>query len=453
MFKRILIANRGEIAVRVIRACRDMGIISVGVYSKADRDSLHKYLADEKICIGPASPKDSYLNMKNIISAAVSMGADAIHPGYGFLSENIEFAKMCEENSIEFIGPSYKSIALMGDKAAARETMVKAGVPVIPGSNGLVKSYKEALEISKKIGYPVMVKASNGGGGRGIRKVDREEDLKNAIQSAKIEAKANFGNDGIYIEKCILNPRHIEIQILGDKYGNVVHLYDRDCSLQRRHQKVIEESPSSFLDDQTREKMGKAAVKAAKAANYYSAGTVEFLVDKDKNFYFMEMNTRIQVEHPVTEFVTGVDLVRSQIEIADGEKLKFKQEDIKIKGHAMECRINAEDPLNNFMPTPGVIRELNIPGGLGVRVDCAIYQGYEIPPFYDSLIAKLIVFGNDRPHTIARMKRALSEFIIGDVTSNADFLMKLLNDNHFIGGNFDNCFLDNVDIKKMLSDE
>lgn len=453
MFKRILIANRGEIAVRVIRACRDMGIISVGVYSKADRDSLHKYLADEKICIGPASPKDSYLNMKNIISAAVSMGADAIHPGYGFLSENIEFAKMCEENSIEFIGPSYKSIALMGDKAAARETMVKAGVPVIPGSNGLVKSYKEALEVSKKIGYPVMVKASNGGGGRGIRKVDREEDLKNAIQSAKIEAKANFGDDGIYIEKCILNPRHIEIQILGDKYGNVVHLYDRDCSLQRRHQKVIEESPSSFLDDQTREKMGKAAVKAAKAANYYSAGTVEFLVDKDKNFYFMEMNTRIQVEHPVTEFVTGVDLVRSQIEIADGEKLKFKQEDIKIKGHAMECRINAEDPLNNFMPTPGVIRELNIPGGLGVRVDCAIYQGYEIPPFYDSLIAKLIVFGNDRPHTIARMKRALSEFIIGDVTSNADFLMKLLNDKHFTGGNFDNCFLDNVDIKKMLSDE
>lgn len=453
MFKRILIANRGEIAVRVIRACRDMGIISVGVYSKADRDSLHKYLADEKICIGPPSPKDSYLNMKNIISAAVAMGADAIHPGYGFLSENIEFAKMCEENNIEFIGPSYKSIALMGDKAAARETMIKAGVPVIPGSHGLVKSYKEALEVSKKIGYPVMVKASNGGGGRGIRKVDREEDLKNAIQSAKSEAKANFGDDGVYIEKCILNPRHIEIQILGDKYGNVVHLYDRDCSLQRRHQKIIEESPSCFLDDEIREKMGKAAVKAAKAANYYSAGTVEFLVDKDKNFYFMEMNTRIQVEHPVTEFVTGVDLVRAQIEIANGEKLKFKQEDIKIKGHAMECRINAEDPLNNFMPTPGIIQELNIPGGLGVRVDCAIYQGYEIPPFYDSLIAKLIVFGNDRPHTIARMKRALSEFIIGDVTSNADFLMKLLNDKHFTDGNFDNCFLDNIDIKKMLSDE
>ncbi|MCL2771862.1 MAG: acetyl-CoA carboxylase biotin carboxylase subunit [Oscillospiraceae bacterium] len=442
MFKKILIANRGEIAVRIIRACRDMGIISVAVYSEADRDSMHANIADESLCIGGAAAKDSYLNMRAIITAAQICGADAIHPGYGFLSENTLFVKLCEENGIKFIGPSAKSIALMGNKAEAKIMMTKAGVPTIPGSDGAVHSLKEADEVCGQIQYPVMIKASSGGGGRGIRKVADFDELKNAYDMCRAEAQASFGDDSVYIEKFIENPRHIEIQILADEYGNTIHLFERDCSLQRRHQKIMEEAPSTFMDPELRQKMGDAAVKAAKAANYANAGTIEFLVDKDKNFYFMEMNTRIQVEHPVTEFITGIDIAAQQIKIANGEPLGLSQSDIKLLGHAIECRINAENPDKNFAPSPGIIKELNVPGGPGVRVDSAVYQGYNIPPYYDSMISKLIVFGNNREEAIARMRRALAEYLFDGIITNVDYQIELLSTEEFQTGNFHNNFVD-----------
>ena len=453
MFRKILIANRGEIAVRVIRACRDMGIISVAVYSDADRESLHTLIADEAVCIGGAYSRDSYLNMNALITAAKLTGADAIHPGYGFLSENSRFAKLCEENSIEFIGPSARSIELVGDKAEARRTMAAAGVPIVPGSDGIVKDIKTAEEIADGIGYPIMIKASNGGGGKGIRLVENKEGLARAFDAAKSEAAANFGDDGIYIEKFIRDPHHIEFQILADKLGNAIHLMERDCSMQRRHQKVLEETPSSFLTPELREKMGAASVAAAKAAGYFGAGTVEYLVDADRNFYFMEMNARIQVEHPVTEVLTGVDIVRAQIDIAAGKKLKFTQEDINPRGHVIECRINAENPARGFAPCPGKITGFNVPGGLGVRFDTAVYQGYTVPPYYDSMIAKLIVSGSDRDEAITRMRRALAEFIIEGIESNLDFQLALTATPEFLNGNYTNAFLDNKDINELLKNE
>ena len=399
MFNKVLIANRGEIAVRIIRACRELGIPTVAVYSEADKDALHAQLADEAVCIGPAQAKDSYLNIANILSACVLTGADAIHPGFGFLSENAKFAKMCKECNIKFIGPSYKAISLMGNKAKAREVMKKAGVPVVPGYEGKIENEEEALSIAKEIGFPVMIKASAGGGGKGIRIAFNEKEFRNGYNTAKAEAKACFGDDTLYIEKYVQKPRHIEFQILADSYGNVVHLLERECSLQRKNQKVLEESPSTFLNEKLRNEMGEIAKKAALAVNYENAGTIEFLVDKDCNYYFMEMNTRIQVEHPITEMVTDVDLVKEQIKIASGEKLDLKQEDIYIHGHAIECRVNAEDPSKDFMPCPGKIKELYLPGGPGIRLDSAIYCGYSIPPYYDSMIAKLIAFGKDEKST------------------------------------------------------
>ena len=396
MIEKVLIANRGEIAVRIIRACRELGIATVAVYSEADSGALHTRLADEAVCIGPAPSNKSYLNIKNILEAACLTGADSIHPGFGFLSENAKFAKMCEESNIKFIGPSSKVIDLMGNKSHAKELMKSAGVPVVPGSNGALKSYEEAKQIANKIGYPVMLKASNGGGGKGIRLVNSEEDLEDSYNLVKQEAKVSFNEDELYMEKFIENPRHVEIQVLADEYGNCIHLGERDCSMQRRNQKVLEESPSTVLDDTLREKMGEAAIKAVKAANYTSAGTIEFLVDKNKNFYFMEMNTRIQVEHPVTEWVTGVDIVNEQLKIASGEKLNITQKDIKVKGHSIECRINAENPEKNFRPCPGEIKGILFPGGNGVRVDTAVYSGYVIPPNYDSMIAKIIVHADTR---------------------------------------------------------
>jgi len=450
MFKKILIANRGEIAVRVIRACRDMGIISVAVYSEADRDSMHAYIADESICIGGALAKDSYLNMPAVITAAQISGADAIHPGYGFLSENTIFVKLCEDNNIKFIGPSAKSIALMGNKAEAKSMMVKAGVPVIPGSDGAVHSLLEAEDICDKIGYPVMIKASSGGGGRGIRLVSDKDALKNAYGMCRTEAKASFGDDEIYIEKFIQNPKHIEIQILADEHGRVIHLFERDCSLQRRHQKIMEEAPSVFMDDNLRRKMGEASIRAAKAVNYANAGTIEYLVDKDKNFYFMEMNTRIQVEHPVTEYITGIDIVTQQIKIALGEPLALTQSDVKLLGHAIECRINAENPDKNFAPCPGKITELNVPGGPGVRVDSAVYQGYNIPPYYDSMISKLIVFGNDRGEAVARMRRALAEYLFEGIVTNVDYQIELLSTEEVQTGNFNINFLDEYNKRRNV---
>ncbi|MDN5378184.1 MAG: acetyl-CoA carboxylase, biotin carboxylase subunit, partial [Clostridiales bacterium] len=412
MFKKVLIANRGEIAVRVIRACRELGIKTVAVFSTADRNALHAQIADEAVCIGGPASKDSYLNMKAILAACEITGANAIHPGFGFLSENAAFARMCEKCGITFIGPSPKSIEMLGDKAMAKETMKKAGVPVIPGSDGAVRDAGEAMEIAKKIGFPVMVKASAGGGGRGIRLVQKEEELEAQFIAAKQEALNFFGDDGIYIEKFIVNPKHIEFQIIADKHGNTVHLGERDCSMQRRNQKVLEESPSPIMTPELRAKMGEAAVKAAKACGYYNAGTIEFLVDADRNFYFMEMNTRIQVEHPVTELVTGIDLVKLQIKIACGEELPFDQEKIVLTGHAIECRINAENPAQGFRPCPGKISALHIPGGPGIRIDSAAYQGYVIPPYYDSMIAKLIAYAPTREEAIMKMKWALSEFIV-----------------------------------------
>lgn len=441
MFKKVLIANRGEIAVRIIRACREIGIRAVAVYSTADRNSLHAQIADEAICIGPAATKDSYLNMNAIIQAALNVGADAIHPGFGFLSENAVFARRCEENGITFIGPSYKSIEMLGDKAAAKETMAAAGVPVIPGSKGAVSSLEEAKEVAAKAGYPVLVKASAGGGGRGIRRADSPEELESQMIIAQQEAKNFFGDDSVYLEKLLINPHHVEIQIIADKHGNYIHLCERDCSMQRRNQKVLEECPSPIVSPELRKKMGNAAVTAAKQSGYYNAGTIEFLVDENRDFYFMEMNTRIQVEHPITEEVTGFDLVKAQIEIAAGLPLNVSQEDITLRGHAIECRINAENPDLGFRPSPGTITALYMPGGPGIRIDGAVYQGYTITPYYDSMISKLIAHGSTREDAINKMKWALAEFIVEGVDTNIDFQLEILRQPEFRSGNYDNGFL------------
>ncbi len=445
MFSKILIANRGEIAVRIIRACREMGIQTVAVHSDIDQDCLHAQLADEAICIGPAKSTESYLNMQNILSAAVATGAQAIHPGFGFLAENSTFASMCEECNIKFIGPRASVIDAMGNKANARALMIAAGVPVIPGSSGTLETLEDAKREASRLGYPVMVKASAGGGGKGIRVVRNEEALEKAYESAKSETKAAFGDDTLYMEKLIENARHIEIQILGDAFGNVVHLGERDCSLQRRNQKVLEECPSPALDEATRAAMGEAAVRAAKAVGYESAGTIEFLYDTDGKFYFMEMNTRIQVEHPVTEMVTGIDIVKEQIRIAEGTPLSFTQKDVVIRGHAIECRINAENPEKGFAPSPGTINYLLVPGGgLGVRIDSAIYPGYTIPPFYDSMIAKVITYGNTRAEAIEKMRRCLYEFLISGVDTNIEFQEKILTNEQYQKGLFDTSFISKV---------
>ena len=441
MIRKVLIANRGEIAVRIIRACKELGIKTVAIYSEADKDAMHTELADEAICVGKPKSKDSYLNVSNIISAAVITKCNAIHPGFGFLSENAEFAAICEECNIKFIGPSSKTISIMGDKSRAREIMKKANVPVIPGSDGIVKNIEDAYIEAKRIGYPVMVKAALGGGGKGIRIVHSKEELENAFFTSKSEAMANFGDDTIYMEKFIVNTRHIEFQILGDEHGNIVHLGERDCTVQRRNQKVLEEAPSSIISSELREEMGKAAIRAAKAVNYYNAGTIEFLVDKYGSFYFMEMNTRIQVEHPVTEMITSVDIVKEQIKIANGSDLSFSQEDVCIKGHAIECRINAENPKKGFIPSPGKIEFLNLPGGNGIRIDTAVFTGYKIPPTYDSMIAKLIAYGKDREEAINKMLRALDEFVIEGIDNNIDFQIDILNNDKFRLGDFDTSFI------------
>lgn len=434
MLSKVLIANRGEIALRIIRACRELGIKTVAVYSVADRDSLHVKMADESVCIGAAPARESYLNIPNVIQAALSRGADAIHPGYGFLAENAYFASLCETHNLSFIGPSAEVIELMGDKVKAREVVSQANVPLVPGSPGAVTDYYEALEIAKQIGYPVIIKASAGGGGRGMRLAHNEASLQEALDMARMEAGAAFGNNEIYVEKYIEEPRHIEIQVLGDKSGNIVHLGERDCSLQRRHQKLLEESPSPFVDEPMRQAMGRVAVEAARSAGYFSAGTVEFLVDKNRNFYFIEMNTRIQVEHPVTEMVTGIDIVKEQIKIAAGARLNFTQDDIRLNGWAMECRINAEDPANDFRPCPGGVAVYLPPGGPGVRVDSAVYTGYNIPPYYDSMVAKLIVWGADREEVINRMRRALKEFQIGGIETTIPFHLQVLGNAFFVRG-------------------
>ena len=441
MIRKLLIANRGEIAVRIIRACKELGIKTVAIYSEADKDSIHAQLADEAVCVGKPKSKDSYLNVSNILSAAVITKCNAIHPGFGFLSENAGFAEMCEECNIKFIGPSSDTIKMMGNKSKAREIMKKANVPIIPGTEGIIESFIEAKIEADKIGYPVMVKAASGGGGKGIRIVHKEEELENAYNAAKSESKVNFGDDSVYIEKFIENPRHIEFQILGDNFGNIIHLGERDCTIQRRNQKVLEEAPSYILTDDLRERMGKIAVNAAKAVNYINAGTIEFLVDKNNDFYFMEMNTRIQVEHPITEMITSVDIVKEQINIASGEKLSLSQEDVKIVGHSIECRINAESPENGFAPSPGKITFLNIPGGNGVRVDTAVYSGYTISPYYDSMIAKLIVHGKNREEAINKMIRALDEFVIDGIEDNIDFQIDILNNKNFRLGNYDTSFI------------
>lgn len=446
MFNKILIANRGEIAIRIIRACRELGVKTVAVYSTADKTALHAQIADEAVCIGPAPSKDSYLNSKALLAACEITGAQAIHPGFGFLSENSHFVRLCDKCGIKFIGPGADAMDAMGDKANAKKTMIENDVPVVPGSDGVVETLEEAQEIAAKIGYPIMVKASAGGGGRGIRLVEKPEELEAAMTAAKQEAKQFFANDDIYIEKFIVNPRHVEIQLLADEHGNVIYLGERDCSLQRRNQKVLEESPSPIMTEELRKRMGEAAVRAAKACGYANAGTVEFLVDKDLNFYFMEMNARIQVEHPVTEMVTGVDLVKAQINIAAGLPLQYKQEDIKLTGHVIECRINAEEPKNNFRPCPGKIKSIHMPGGFGVRIDTAVYQGYEIPPYYDSMIAKVLVKGEDRKEAIQKMKVALSEFLIEGINTNIDFQLNLLRDEDVESGNFDIGFLNRKDL-------
>lgn len=446
MFNKILIANRGEIAIRIIRACRELGVKTVAVYSTADKTALHAQIADEAVCIGPAPSKDSYLNSKALLAACEITGAQAIHPGFGFLSENSHFVRLCDKCGIKFIGPGADAMDAMGDKANAKKTMIENDVPVVPGSDGVVETLEEAQEIAAKIGYPIMVKASAGGGGRGIRLVEKPEELEAAMTAAKQEAKQFFANDDIYIEKFIVNPRHVEIQLLADEHGNVIYLGERDCSLQRRNQKVLEESPSPIMTEELRRRMGEAAVRAAKSCGYANAGTVEFLVDKDLNFYFMEMNARIQVEHPVTEMVTGVDLVKAQINIAAGLPLQYKQEDIKLTGHVIECRINAEEPKNNFRPCPGKIKSIHMPGGFGVRIDTAVYQGYEIPPYYDSMIAKVLVKGEDRKEAIQKMKVALSEFLIEGINTNIDFQLNLLRDEDVESGNFDIGFLNRKDL-------
>lgn len=443
MFNKILIANRGEIAVRIIRAARELGISTVAVYSEADKEALHTILADQAICIGPSRSKESYLNMNSVLSAAIVTGAQAIHPGFGFLSENSKFVTMCEEMNIKFIGPSGAVMDKMGDKINARAEMIKAGVPVIPGSDGEVYNAQEALEIARRIGYPVMLKAAAGGGGKGIRKVESEADLEAAFNAASQEALGAFGNGAMYLEKVIYPARHIEVQILGDSQGHVIHLGERDCSLQRNNQKVLEESPSIAIGTTLRQRMGEAAVRAAKAVSYENAGTIEFLLDEASgDFYFMEMNTRVQVEHPVTEFVTGVDIVKEQLRIAAGLPLSVRQEDIVITGHAIECRINAENPSFNFAPSPGKITDLYLPsGGVGLRVDSAVYSGYTIPPYYDSMIAKIIVHGDNRFDALMKMQRALFELEIEGIMTNIDFQMDLISDKQVIAGDYDTSFL------------
>ena len=450
MFKKILIANRGEIALRVIRTCREMGIKSVAVYSTADADSLHVRFADEAVCIGPPPSKDSYLKIPNIIAAAEITNADAIHPGYGFLSENAKFSKICAEHGIKFIGASPEMIEKMGDKASAKATMKAAGVPTVPGSDGLVESLEHAKKIAAEIGYPVMLKATAGGGGRGMRDVWKEEDLEKALNSAMQEAGAAFGNDAMYMEKLIVDPRHIEIQIVGDQYGKACHLSERDCSIQRRHQKLTEETPSPFMTDDLRKRMGEAAVKAAEYIKYEGAGTVEFLVDKDRNFYFMEMNTRIQVEHPITEQVIDYDLIREQILVAGGVPISGKNYTPKL--HAIECRINAEDPYNDFRPSPGKITTLHAPGGHGVRLDTHVYSGYVIPPNYDSMIAKLITTAQTREEAIAKMKRALDEFVVEGVKTTIPFHLQLMDDPDYLAGNYTTKFMEDFQMKPQVAE-
>ena len=442
MFQRVLIANRGEIAVRIIRTCREMNIETVAVYSTADAEALHVKLATRSVCIGPAKATDSYLNMKNILAAAIGTGCDAIHPGFGFLSENSEFARLCEDSGITFIGPKADVIDALGNKSAARKMMMAGNVPVVPGSKEVPKDFEEVKQIADQIGYPVLLKASAGGGGRGMRRAYKPEELEKAYEEAKAEARACFGNDEMYIEKLILNPRHIEFQILADEFGNVVHLGERDCSIQRKNQKLIEESPCMLLSNELRQQMGTAAVNAAKAAGYTNAGTVEFVLDEQEHFYFIEMNTRIQVEHPVTEMVTGLDLIKEQLRIASHRPLSYKQEDIKCEGHAMECRINAEDPAKGFMPNSGKITFLNLPGGPGVRVDTALYDEYETSPFYDSMMAKIIVHGKTRLDTIRKMRRALEELVIEGITTNGDFDYMVLHHPDFIKGKYNVGFIE-----------
>lgn len=441
MFQKVLIANRGEIAVRIIRACREMGILSVAVYSEADRDALHTQLADEAVCIGKASASDSYLNMERILSAAIATKAQAIHPGFGFLSENEHFADMCENSGIVFIGPSGSLIGRMGNKSQARKTMMEAGVPVVSGTKEPVYTPEEGAVIAEEIGYPVMIKASSGGGGKGMRIAIEPEQFETNFKLAQQESVNSFGDNTMYIEKYIEEPRHIEFQILADKHGNVIQLGERDCSIQRRHQKMIEESPCTVIDEELRERMGKMAVLAAKAVAYENAGTIEFLLDKHKNFYFMEMNTRIQVEHPVTEMVTGIDLVKEQIRIAAGEPLRIRQEDIVLKGHAIECRINAENPERNFMPCPGTIEELHFPGGNGVRIESALYNGYTIPAYYDSMVAKVIVHGENRQDAIRKMQSALGEVVVEGITTNLDFAYDILSHPVFVSGKTNTHFI------------
>ncbi|MBE2939334.1 acetyl-CoA carboxylase biotin carboxylase subunit [Anoxybacillus flavithermus] len=447
MIKKLLIANRGEIAVRIIRACKELGIETVAVFSEADREALHVQLADEAYCIGPKTSKDSYLNFTNIMSVATLTQCDAIHPGYGFLAENADFAELCRECNVTFVGPSPEAITKMGTKDVARETMRQAGVPIVPGSQGIIESIDEAIALANEIGYPVIIKATAGGGGKGIRVARNEQELIKGITITQQEAATAFGNPGVYIEKYIEDFRHVEIQVLADSYGNVIHLGERDCTIQRRLQKLLEETPSPVLDEEMRQKMGEAAVKAAQAVQYTGAGTVEFIYDyRNRLFYFMEMNTRIQVEHPVTEMVTGVDLIKEQIRIASGEKLTLKQEDVTFNGWSIECRINAENPAKNFMPSAGKIQMYLPPGGFGVRVDSAAYPGYTIPPYYDSMIAKLIVHAPTREEAIARMKRALSEFVIEGVHTTIPFHLKLLEHEKFVEGNFNTKFLETYDV-------
>ena len=441
MIRKLLIANRGEIAVRIIRACREMGIETVAVYSEADRDSLHTQLADEAVCVGPGPSAESYLNMERIMSATMISGADAIHPGFGFLSENARFAALCEKCHVTYVGPPSEVIQNLGNKQVARNTMTAAGVPVIPGTDGPVYDVKAGLKAAKKIGYPVIIKAALGGGGKGMRTAHTPEEFERSFLTAQKEARGAFADGTMYIEHFVEHPRHIEFQILADNAGKVIHLGERDCSIQRNHQKMIEESPSDALSDDLRKKMGRAAVKAAKAAHYVNAGTIEFLLDKDEKFFFMEMNTRIQVEHPVTEWVTGIDLVKEQIRIASGLFLDISQKDVKIKGHAIECRINAENPRKNFRPSPGTITGLHLPGGKGVRVDTAVYNGYQVPPYYDSMLAKLIVYGDDRADALCKMKSALGETIIDGIDTNVDYQFEILNDPDYQEGNIDIEFL------------
>lgn len=444
MIKKVLIANRGEIAVRIIRACREMGIETVAVYSEADREALHTKLADEAVCIGPAPSSESYLSMDRIISATIITGADAIHPGFGFLSENSKFAELCEQCNITFIGPKSQVIARLGNKQEARNTMMAAGVPVIPGSKEAIYDVETGAKIAEEIGYPVIIKAALGGGGKGMRVAQTAEEFEASFQTAQKESQMAFGDNTMYIEHFVQHPRHIEFQILADSYGNVIHLGERDCSIQRNHQKMIEEAPSIALSDELRQRMGEAAVRAARAAGYENAGTIEFLLEKNGNFYFMEMNTRIQVEHPVTEWVTGIDLVKEQIRIASGKKLSYTQDQVHLSGHAIECRINAENPAKGFRPSPGTIQDMYLPGGKGIRIDSAIYSGYTIPPYYDSMVAKLIVWARNRKEAIRKMQSALGEVIIEGIDTNVDYQYEIVNHPDFISGDIDIEFIEKM---------